>query len=440
MTARWLAGLSLVLGLWGTAAMAEEVVWRPVQEPSGAHAASAAAVAETLPSVSLGTPRPLSASPGPVWPVTFNPEVGSAPGFVARAQSSDLPPPAPTPGSTSPTVPLLGPSVGPPPFTSAPELFNGGAVPQAPPPPQGLSFWDKCKDVFNLSSGPLSGTAGRHCFESDHCFDGFISPVTNPFLFEDPRSLTEVRPIFMYQTIPGKNPVFQGGNIDFFGLQGRVALTDRLSIVLNELGGVWLNANNSPFPDIQGHHSGFSEVEIGPKFTFLRSEQTGTLGAAGLIFQIPIGTASVFQDTGTLSMVPYITMAQNFWKTSYGSMNAMGEIGYDFATDNRRSDNFFMSLHLDYDIGNLHKFYPFLEMNWWNYTHNGSAQPFDFEGADLVNFGSSDVKGHNLLTLAPGMRFKFNECVQLGIAAEFPVVGTRDLESFRLTMDLIFRY
>ena len=46
-----------------------------------------------------------------------------------------------------------------------------------------------------------------HCdtwFKSDHVFDGFISPVTNPFLFEDPRSLTEVRPIFMYPAGAGR--------------------------------------------------------------------------------------------------------------------------------------------------------------------------------------------------------------------------------------------
>ena len=78
-------------------------------------------------------------------------------------------------------------------------------------------------------------------FKSDHVFDGFISPVTNPFLFEDPRSLTEVRPIFMYQQIPGGQPDLSGGNIWFFGTQARVAFTDRLSFVFHKLGGISVN-------------------------------------------------------------------------------------------------------------------------------------------------------------------------------------------------------
>ena len=44
------------------------------------------------------------------------------------------------------------------------------------------------------SGGEPAG--GRACLvQSDHGFDNFISPVTNPSLFEDPRALTEVRPI-----------------------------------------------------------------------------------------------------------------------------------------------------------------------------------------------------------------------------------------------------
>jgi hypothetical protein len=334
----------------------------------------------------------------------------------------------------APGPPAIPPPVPPPSTAPLPpaDLYSNGPVP--PPPAQGPGFWDKCKDIFNFQSGPFSGSGGRCALQSDHCFNGFISPVTNPFLFEDPRALTEIRPIFMYQTIPNKNPVFQGGNIEFFGVQGRVALTNRLSIVLDKLGGIWGDSNTL------GKHNGLSEISIGPKYTFLRNEQSGTLGAVGAIFELPVGASDVFQNTGSLSIVPYLTMAQNFWRTCYGSMNVMGEIGYAFATDNKRSDSFFSSLHVDYDVGNLHHFYPFLELNWWNYTHNGGVMPFNFEGADLFNFGSTNVSGHNFVTLAPGLRYKFNESMQIGTALEFPIVGTKDMESFRFTIDFIFRY
>jgi hypothetical protein len=92
-----------------------------------------------------------------------------------------------------------------------------------------------------MGNGPFSGTTSRKLFESDHAFDNFASPTTNLFLFEDPRALTEVKPIFMYQTIPGSNDTLKGGNVNYLGGQARVAITERLSFVINKFGWISLN-------------------------------------------------------------------------------------------------------------------------------------------------------------------------------------------------------
>src|SRR5207302_12566 len=127
----------------------------------------------------------------------------------------------------------------------------------------------------------------------------------------------------------------------------------RWSIVMNKLGGVWSSAHSDDGTgDFIGSHSGFAELNIGPKYTFLRNEQTGTIGALGLTFDIPAGDHKVFQDVGDLSMTPYISMAQNLRWGSFGSFNLMGTLGYSFATDNKRTDLFFTSFHVDYDIAN----------------------------------------------------------------------------------------
>jgi hypothetical protein len=288
---------------------------------------------------------------------------------------------------------------------------------------------------FNdLTGGKVIGPG---CFESDHCFDNFISPVSNPFLFEDPRALTEARPIFLYQTIPGSNSLFRGGNAEFFGSQFRLAICDRWSLVISKLGGVSINpGNDSPLP----RDTGFAEFWLGPKFTFLRNTETGSVAAAGVIFQIPTGPSQVFQDTGKLSVTPYVTGAQNFCNTRYGSFNFMDTFGYTFRADAERSDYLFNSAHLDFDVGNLHRFYPLVELNWFHYSRAGDARPFDVEGRDLANIGSTGVSGRNNLSLATGFRYKFSECVQTGLAVEFPLNGTRDLLDFRLGVDLIFRY
>ena len=61
---------------------------------------------------------------------------------------------------------------------------------------------DRVDDILGGKRGGIFDR-DRGLFKSDCAFDNFVSPVTNPFLFEDPRSLTELRTTFIYQRIPG---------------------------------------------------------------------------------------------------------------------------------------------------------------------------------------------------------------------------------------------
>ena len=118
----------------------------------------------------------------------------------------------------------------------------------------------------------------------------------------------------------------------------------------------------------------------------------------------------------------------------------MSTFGYNFATDNSRSDNFFTSYHLDFDVANAHKIYPLVGLTWRHYTSNGKVQPINFEGGDLFNFGAEHISGKDELLLGPGVRYKFCEWAQIGTAVEFPIIRREDLEKFRWTLDVIFRY
>ena len=60
---------------------------------------------------------------------------------------------------------------------------------------------------------------------SDQCFNDFISPMTNPVFFEDPRTLTELRFFFLHHNVPGKAG---GGSIQVVAMQIRAALTERI--------------------------------------------------------------------------------------------------------------------------------------------------------------------------------------------------------------------
>jgi hypothetical protein len=281
------------------------------------------------------------------------------------------------------------------------------------------------------------GEQGGGWFRSDHLHDNIASPVTNPFLFEDPRSLTEVRPIFIYQRIPTSSRDFFGGSVSYFGTQARVAFTDRWSLVFSKFGGIVLSPHDpSPF----GNSTGFAELWLGPKWTFYRGEENGIVAAGGLQFQIPVGSKNTFQDTGDLSLVPYLSYAQNFFRDfSYGSFNLMANTGYSFSVNNQRSDYYWLSAHLDFDVANLHRFYPLMELNWFLVTTDGHSRPIGIEGRDLINFGGQ-AAGTGLLTGAFGGRVKLSEAAQLGSAFEFPFAGRKDLFRYRFTMDFILRY
>lgn len=272
-------------------------------------------------------------------------------------------------------------------------------------------------------------------FCSDHEFESMISPVTNPFLFEDPRALSEVRPIFIYQKVPNAQPNFQGGDIWFAGGQARIAFTQQFSITINKLGAVGVNPKSSLLPD----GTGLSELWFGPKYTFYRDDQAGRVAAAGVQFQVPLGNAKVAQDTGDLTIVPYVSFGQTFLKSPIGTFNALGTTGYAFSINNKRSDYFYASGHLSLDVADKQKFFPLVELNWFQYSSNGTSRFIKGEGTDLVNFGSL-AKGSGLLTCAVGARYRFTRHIEMGAAYEFPLSGNRDFFNQRATVDLIFRY
>ena len=434
---RWAAALGAILAGQAAAerSAAETPSYYPVVAESNA-AVLGRPIATSVPVAALQRPVPIAQTPvppllndsasAPLAPVAF-----SEPAAIIRGQAPDgpyqsmyqpptPPPPPPPPGVT--TTPPYG----------APQ---DGYIPGAPydrPLAHPNGFFDRCKDFLGGSDGK-----GFNC-HSDTAYESLITPVSNPFFFEDPRSVTEVRPLFLYQTAPSRTPIFAGGDSYFFGLQGRLALNDRWSIVINKLGIVSFSPRNPT--DELGKSTGFAEFNIGPKFTFLHNTTSNTVAAFGLNFDLPVGDKKVLQDTGSLSLDPYFTFGWTFGQSSYGQFNLVDTTGFNFAVDNQRSDFFHTALHLDYDIARAHKWYPLIELNWFHYLQSGSVHNFNFEGIDLGNFGSNGVSSRDDLNLAAGFRYKFNEHAQVGVAAEFPIIRAQDIQEFRMTFDVIFRY
>jgi len=433
---RWLAALALSVGsaLTSHAQTPIATLGRPVATVHPA-AISRPVVRASAYTTDVPTPYPHA----PIQPVVATIGIPS-PSTPAAADLSS--PPGSRPVETIPLPPPPPPTRYGPPETVSPAVpGDPGFAPSDVMPgaeigkPVGPSFWEKCGNLFGGGGG--GGAAGG--WASDNCLPGLISPVTMPFYAEDPRALTEIRPILMYQSIPGSTPTFGGGSAWYFGTQARLAFTDRFSVVLHELGYMSFNPDNQTGINNGG---GLAAIKISPKYTFLKSPETGSIAAVGLMFDLPIGTKNAYQDVGTASIAPYVSYGQTFGRLpgGYGSLNFIGNLGYSLGIDDKRSDFLYSSLHLDWNIANANTFFPLVELNWLHYTSKGSANTFGTEGADLINFGDSTRTASNYVTLAAGMRYKLSDHVILGGAIEGAVGSDKFLNSYRFTFDVIFRY
>ena len=118
-------------------------------------------------------------------------------------------------------------------------------------------------------------------------------------------------------------------------------------------------------------------------------------------------TGQPIWNTGSLSLDPYLTFGQTFGRSSYGTFNFLAAAGYWFSVDDERTDYTHVHLHLDYDVGNLHRIYPLLELSWLHTTSFGKANEFvGTEGGDLINFGSTSYNGkRDLVYFDVGARY-----------------------------------
>jgi hypothetical protein len=97
--------------------------------------------------------------------------------------------------------------------------------------------------VLLLGGAPIAAAQTDDCptwFPDFRCerqgrYEGFVAPVTAPYLFEDPFITSGVSAWFLQNDFPEKS-AFAGGHLSVFALQVRVALTDRLAFIATQDG------------------------------------------------------------------------------------------------------------------------------------------------------------------------------------------------------------
>jgi hypothetical protein len=321
-------------------------------------------------------------------------------------------------------------------------LLSGNAgtaqlAPSAPPVPMVPMVSPWMQTPIYESTPPAYGSDGgyqdtptRAPFESDHAFPNFIGPISNPVLAKDPRALTEARLLFVGDWIPKDSPL-AGGNFQAYGLQVRVALTDRLSFIADKDGILSIHPGAGP------SETGFLDMAAGFKYAFVRDVENQFLVTGGLMFEPQMGESKVFQGQGSGLFTAFGIVGKEFGDRYH----FIGNAGYQFPVDQSQNSSFFYtSLHLDKQVCGW--IYPLVEFNWFHWTTSGDRglPPSLGEGDGLINFGTSGVAGNDLVTVAVGLKAVFNQHLDVGVAYETPISQREDLIMNRVLAEIILRY
>ena len=269
---------------------------------------------------------------------------------------------------------------------------------------------------------------------TDRCADDI--DVADFVFFEDPRTVTELRPIFVNHWVPKQigAGIPAGGTIQLYALQFRVALTERLSVIAVKDGYIVDNtggALNTLLDD------GWAAVTAGLKYNLLRDACRGTLVSAGFTYELPIGSQRALQDIGDGEFHLFASVGQ---RLAGGRSHLLSTVGWRVPVDDQlQTTSIHWSNHLDVRVTDT--VYAFTEVAWWHWTESaGAGLPLGVAGQDLFNLSASNVAGNNLVTQNVGVKLKPSRHTEVGAAYEFPLTGFQDVIDGRLMLDLILRY
>ena len=283
--------------------------------------------------------------------------------------------------------------------------------------------------------------------------DGFIPPITMPYYFEEPFVTTGVSSYVLWHEFPDDS-AFAGGDTWVVAVQARVAITDRLAFIATKDG----YAVIQPDGDSQLHdENGFLDISGGFKYLLVSVPEKDFFLTPSLRIEAPVGQNKVFSGNGDGVAVPGISAA---W--GIAGFHVLANLGarVPFA-NSQQTTSLFYNAQLDYALWT--HFSLFFSVNGLRYMASGNgklnvntkafggvhlttAQDVLYPGVtdqlrwdanDVMNLGSEDVTGNNIVTLGVGGRVPINRHVSLGAAYEFPVTSRKDIFERRVTMNLL---
>ncbi|MEM9827165.1 MAG: hypothetical protein AAF958_11280 [Planctomycetota bacterium] len=294
-----------------------------------------------------------------------------------------------------------------------------------------------CDSGCDSCGSQLLGCLDSILRPSDRCFDDFISPMIDFVHFEDPRTLTELRPIFVQHNFPnqlGPANIPAGGSAQLFALQFRLAITERLSFIAVKDGYI-IDDSEGALDGLL--NSGWADVTAGLKYNLVRDVQNGTLLSGGFTYEIPLGSEGALQSVGDGQFHFFATGGQ---RLAGGNAHILSSFGWQLPVDQSVQTT---SVHWNnhFDVKLTDSLYLFTENSWWHWVDDANVGlPLGVAGQDLLNLGATNVEGNDLVTHNVGFKLKPRRSVELGFAYEFPLTDFEDIIEDRYQIEAIFRY
>jgi hypothetical protein len=292
---------------------------------------------------------------------------------------------------------------------------------------------------------PMPQECSRGFLTGNRNFPNFIGFMSNPIQNIDPRAVTEFWPVFGNSWV-SSIPAVPNGQFQVYGAGLYVALSERLSIGLNQ-GGYAATAFSKTEPGLFVDHTGrirdrreFGGDQEGwlnlggfVQYTLIEDVPHQFLLTTGLRWEAPSGSSSVLQGHGPVHLAPYATVGKEF-----GNFHVLGTAGYEFPAEARNSDTDFFNVNLHLDRKMFGWLYPLVEFNLNYYT--GSA-PLDLPTRrgyiDLNNFSATG----NILSLAAGFNaVLIPSRLEFGAVYTTPIATQRDFNFNGLLVKLVYRY
>ncbi|MFQ5716514.1 MAG: hypothetical protein ACE5GQ_05375 [Nitrospinales bacterium] len=263
----------------------------------------------------------------------------------------------------------------------------------------------------------------------------YVPPVSNPFFNENPYITTEVRPYYLNNTIPAEF-LTGGGQIQAWAAQIRIALTDRLGIIATKDGYV-----NADFRNALLDTEGAENIAFGLKYALLSDPARDRILSLGIKFEVPtgsVGTSGLSLQGGGSGFTDVFMSAAGTVPTMWNKIGLQGSFGFNLANNGAHDSSMVhYAFHADYELP--FNIFPLVEINGFSTINDGSRTAgVNFEGIDLVNFGS--VRSGHVATLNAGARYKISKNIQIGGGYEFPITNRRDLMKYRINADLVISF